>query len=201
MRLDHIAISSSVLAEGVDWAETALGVSLAAGGAHDLMGTHNRLLGLGDCYLEVIAINPAAASPGRARWFDLDRFAGPPRLTTWICATDDLAAEIGRAPAGVGEPLVLARAGYRWQMAVPRTGILPYDGMFPALIEWQGLAHPARALPESGCRLVRLEVTHPDAVGLRAALAGLSDPRVDIVTGPAGLRAELATPQGVRQLQ
>lgn len=201
MRLDHIAVSAEVLAEGVNWAEAALGVGLAGGGVHAVMGTHNRLLGLGDCYLEVIAIDPAPPPPGRARWFDLDRFSGPPRLTNWICRTADLAAAIDLAPDGMGDLLALSRGDFRWRMAVPPTGVLPFDGMFPALIEWQGLAHPARALPDVGCRLRWLEVAHPDAARLRAALPGLADPRVRIVAGPVGLRAEVETPHGLRVLQ
>lgn len=201
MRLDHIAISAAVLAEGVAWTEAALGVALAGGGVHPVMGTHNRLLGLGDCYLEVIAVDPAAAPPGRARWFGLDGFSGRPRLTNWICATDDLVAEIAASPAGVGVPLALARGDYRWRMAVPDTGVLPFDGIYPALIQWQGAAHPAKALPEAGCRLRRLEVAHPQGVALRAALAGFGDPRVVIVAGVAGLRAEIETPHGLRVLQ
>ena len=37
-----------------------LGVPMAGGGKHPLMGTHNRLIGLGDLYLEVISIDPDA---------------------------------------------------------------------------------------------------------------------------------------------
>ena len=58
LTFDHIAITATTLQEGVDWVEAALGVTLAGGGKHNLMATHNRLLGLGDLYLEVIAIDP-----------------------------------------------------------------------------------------------------------------------------------------------
>ncbi len=136
------------------------------------MGTHNRLLSLGDLYLEVIAVNPAAPPPGRPRWFDLDRFSGPPRLTTWICRCDDLPAALAAAPPGTGTPMALARGDFRWEMAVPDDGRLPFDGVFPALIRWHGALHPAPLLPDHGLRLSRLEVTHPQAGALRAALAG-----------------------------
>ena len=98
LTLDHIAISAGTLEEGVAFVEAALGVPLAGGGQHPHMATHNRLLGLGDVYLEVIAADPAAPRPTWPRWFDLDRFDGPPRLTNWICRTDDLDAAVAVSP-------------------------------------------------------------------------------------------------------
>ena len=87
-------------------------------------------------------------------------------------------------------------------MAVPEDGRLPFDGTFPALIQWQGTLRPANALPETGLRLQRLEIRHPRAAAVRHALEGLSDPRVVLVEGPVPtLRAEIATPRGVRVLE
>ena len=83
--IDHIAISAGRLQEGVEYVEAALGVPLEAGGRHLRFGTHNRLLNLGELYLEVIAIDPQAEAPFAPRWFDLDRFSGRPRPTNWIC--------------------------------------------------------------------------------------------------------------------
>ncbi len=202
LELDHLAVTAAELDEGVASIEAALGVAMQAGGKHAAMGTHNRLLGLGDVYLEVIAVDPEAPPPGRPRWFDMDRFSGAPRLTNWILRCDDLAAAVAAAPVGVGLPTGFARGDLRWEMAVPADGRLPFDNCHPALISWQGEArgalHPARRLEDRGCRLRRLEVAHPRAGDLRAALAGLEDPRVVIVAGAPGLRAEIETPHGLR---
>ena len=199
--LDHLAISAATLAEGLAMVEALLGVALAAGGSHPAMGTHNRLLGLGPgLYLEVIAVDPGAVTPASPRWFDLDRFTGPPRLTHWICRTHDLDSALAVAPPGIGAPMELARGDYRWRMAVPPTGILPFGGAHPALIEWQGDAHPAKALPNSGCRLRRLVVVHPEAADLRRHLGRLSDLRVVLEPGPEAMMAELDTPGGKRVL-
>ena len=200
---DHLAVSAMALDEGVAAVEAALGVRLQGGGQHPHMATHNRLLGLGDLYLEVIAADPSTPHPAWPRWFDLDRFNGPPRLTNWIAACDDLEAAVAASPPGVGVPVDLQRGDYRWRMAVPADGRLPFDGCFPALIQWQGALHPAGALPDSGVRLTRLEIAHPQAAALRAALAGrLSDKRVVIVAGPAkAMRASFATPNGLRVLE
>lgn len=198
LAFDHIAISAATLDEGVAAVEAALGVTLAGGGQHPHMATHNRLLGLGDLYLEVIAIDPSAPGPAWPRWFDLDHFSGPPRLTNWVARTDDLAAALAAAPAGTGTPVALSRGPYRWQMAVPADGRLPFGGAFPALIQWQGPHHPTQALPDTGARLARLEIAHPQALALRAALR-LTDPRLHIVAGPAqALRATFLTPHGTR---
>jgi hypothetical protein len=88
-------------------------------------------------------------------------------------------------------------------MAVPADGRLPFDGAFPALIEWQGPLHPTQTLRETGLRLMRLEIAHPQADALRAALERLFiDPRVIILNGPAkAMRASFSTPSGVRVLE
>ncbi len=205
-KLDHLALAASSLEEGVAHLEERLGARPCPGGEHALMGTHNALLGMGDLYLEVIAINPAAPPPGRRRWFALDDFAGAPRLAGWVLRCADLGAAIAAAPDGVGHPLELSRGDLRWRMAVPDDGHLPFDGLFPALIRWQGTAHPARMLPDSGLRLVRLELIHPEAEALAGALAGLQsglpdDERIVVRSGDApAMRAEFDTPAGRRCL-
>ena len=150
--------------------EQALGVALQAGGKHEKFGTYNRLLGLKDgLYLEAIAIDPDAPTPERTRWFDLDRFTGKPRLTNWICRVPDIEASLSVFPDGVGTPIDLTRGALSWRMAVPPTGRLPFDNLFPALIQWQGDLHPAQMLQDSGCSLcagwsfstrMRLDLSH-----------------------------------------
>lgn len=200
--LDHIAISAGSLEEGAAFVESALGVPLAGGGQHPHMATHNRLLGLGDLYLEVIAANPSAPKPAWPRWFDLDRFQGAPRLTNWICRTDDLDAALAVSPPGTGVPVALQRGDYRWRMAVPADGILPFDNAYPALIEWQGDLHPARTLRDHGIRLEALDLFHPRAGALGTALTGLlADPRLRLYTAPhKAMRAVFSTPKGTRVL-
>jgi hypothetical protein len=201
--LDHIAVAAETLAEGAAHVEAALGVQLSDVGHHERMGTHNRLLALGPgLYLEVIAINPDARPPAQARWFDLDAFTGPPRLTNWIARTDDLATALSGAPPGMGVPISFARGSFLWQMGVPPDGKLPWDGAAPALIEWESAAHPAERLPDRGCRLRGLTVEHPEAEAMLTAypaLAGVDGVRV--VTGPVKrLWAEIDTPTGRRFL-
>ncbi len=201
LTLDHLAVSALTLGDGVAAVEAALGLPLAGGGQHPYMATHNRLLSLGDIYLEIIAIDPAVPAPSWPRWFDLDHFTGPPRLTNWVARTDDLTAALAAAPPGTGTPVALSRGNFRWQMAVPADGKLPFDGAFPALILWTPPHHPTQTLPEAHARLTRLEIAHPQADALRKALP-LSDPRIHITQGPAkALRATFSTPHGPRSLE
>lgn len=202
LRLDHLAVTAPTLAEGVAAVEAALGLPLEpAVGVHAAMGTHNRLIGCGDLYLEVIAIDPAAPPPGRPRWFRMDERSGPPRLTNWIARADDLDAALADAPAGFGPPQALARGPYRWRIAIPPDGRLPFDDAFPSLLQWEGEAHPAKALPDRGLRLTRLTVTHPEGQALAAWLGPrFRDERLRVDTGPLSLAAEFATPHGPRML-
>lgn len=200
LTLDHLAVSCSELASGAAAVEMALGVPLQAGGQHPDFGTHNRLLGLGEDYLEVIAINPGAPPPARPRWFDLDRFAGPPRLTNWILRCESLEAALEALGPGFGAPVSLTRGDLRWRMAVPGTGVLPFDNCAPALIEWE-TPPPVARLKEQGARLAGLTVVHPEAEALAAMLGTvLDDARVTYAAGLPGLRAEISTPAGTRML-
>lgn len=200
--LDHLAVAAADLASGAAHVEAALGTPTVPGGQHAAMGTHNRLLSLGpDTYLEAIAIDPAAQPPGRPRWFDLDNFEGGPRLSNWVLRCENLNAALSLSPPGSGVPMALARGDLRWRMAVPEDGRLPFDGVFPALIEWEGAAHPAPRLPDAGLRLRRLILRHPLPDALQAALAQLtSDPRIAVEPGAPGLTAEIDTPAGPRLL-
>ena len=196
-QIDHLAIVGDSLAEATAWVQERLGTGLAPGGVHPHMGTHNRLLSLGpDAYLEAIAINPDVPPPVHARWFGMDWFSGPPRVQSWILRVDDMDAALAAAPKGCGKPIALSRADLRWQMAVPEDGLLPFDGVFPALIQWEGTAHPAPRLPEAECRLRMLILSHPEAEALEAALAPLGDPRLRVIEGEPRISASISTPRG-----
>lgn len=199
--LDHLAISARSLDEGAAWVEAQLGLVPGGGGEHPLMGTHNRLMAAGDVYLEVIAVAPHLPRPGRARWFDLDRFDGPPRLSSWVIRTEDMQSALALAPAGIGQPIAVTRGDLRWEITLPEDGRLPFDGLFPALIRWEGVAHPVQRLGETGVALRRLELRHPEAPALAAALAPfLTDDRVVVQPGLPSMIAHFDTPAGMRVL-
>lgn len=199
LTFDHIAVSAEALGPGTADVEAVLGQELLPGGEHPAMGTHNRLLSFGpDEYFELIAINPGAPGPDQPRWFDLDSFAGKTRVTNWICRCPDIEAAIALSPNGIGVPWHLERGDLKWTMAVPRDGKLPFDGLFPALIEWTGEAHPAPLLRDTGVRLKELRLFSPDADALRATLSLLlRDARVIVLAAEtARIEAVLSTPEG-----
>lgn len=201
LKLDHIAVACTDLAEGTAWVEDQLGVKLQPGGQHARYGTHNTLLGLADgLYFEVIAKDPDSAPEAGHAWFGLDDFDGPPRLANWICQTDDMTGALAKAPAVVGTPRALTRGDLAWQITVPDDGSLPYAGAFPTLITWaDGTHHPADRLPASGCKLLQFDVSHPDAAALTEMME-LADRRVTLTTEPFAMSATFETPHGTRVL-
>ena len=162
------------------------------------MGTHNRLLRLGPrAYLEVIAVEPGVPPPPRPRWFDLDtaavqrRIERSPFVATWVVRTDDVTAAAREVPA-VGDVLPFTRSQYRWQLTVPSDGALQFDGLLPSVIQWEGALHPADSLPDSGCELLGLSLTHPRIEELRKLLAqlGVEGP-IELASGPPQIAARV----------
>lgn len=207
--LDHLVLATQDLAQGVAWLEDHLGVPLAPGGVHATMGTHNRLLRLGPfLYLELIAIDPEAPAPPRPRWFALDtpqmlaRIAERPRLIHWVARCADIALESAACPEPLGEITTMQRGNFEWLITVPADGHLPGDGLVPTLIEWRVRHHPATALPEAGCTLLKLEGFHPEPQPVRKALGALGlDRSLAVYAGAeVELLAYLETPGGLREL-
>lgn len=197
MEIDHLVIVSRWLGEGIDAVEQAFGVDMSPGGQHIAMGTHNRLLSLGPaCYLEVISTAPDAPTPGRARWYGLDTMGGPPRLGAWLARTTDIAAAAPLLPSGIGPTLELSRGDLRWKTTVPTSGVLPFDGVFPALIDWGMTPHPSDRLRDHGFRLAALEVTVPDPERYLEALGPLGDLPLTVHRGMTGLQAVITSPDG-----
>lgn len=209
IRFDHLVVAARVLEEGVAWVESRLGVPMGPGGRHDTMGTHNRLVSLGPGrFLEVIAIDPAAPAPERARWFALDtaatasRLERGPALIHWVARTDDIEGAIGAAAAGASEILSLSRGDFRWKIGVPPSGSLAQAGTAPTFIQWL-TRHPAEVLPDAGCRLEALVLHHPTAVATLKVLrdAGLdADEPLQAATAGVGLAARIRTPRGIVEL-
>jgi hypothetical protein len=205
--LDHIAIVAPTLEAGCAHVRAALGVAPQPGGEHNRMGTHNRLLRLGESlYLEVIAPNPAAAKPPRPRWFDLDSLApnAAPRLGAWVARTSDIHTALTAADESLGRVEPMRRGVLEWLISIPADGSLPLGGAAPALIEWHTDTHPALKLDDMGLALVKLEIHHPEPARIERLLRALKiDGPVEVVSEPsaaARLVAHIQTPQGLRKL-
>jgi hypothetical protein len=100
-----------------------------------------------------------------------------------------------------GRRVELQRGELRWSMSVPEDGRLPFDGMFPALIQWHVDVPPGNSIPSSGLTLNTLSVSHPDAEALEARVRPLLDaPMVQfVVADQPGLQADMT--HGSEQFQ
>ena len=175
--IDHLVIGTNDLASGTDWTESRLGAACDGGGAHPLMGTHNRLMRLaGGPYLEVIAIDPDAPSPGRPRWFTLDqektksRFATGPGALCWVAAVSDIETAMRQCGYDCGQITTVTRGDLQWRLTIPDDGSLPAGGVLPSLIEWPEGMHPVTSLAETDIYLDTIHLTHPDPAHIEACL-------------------------------
>ncbi len=203
-RLDHVVVAAADLDAGAAWVEERLGVAPSGGGRHPRMATHNRVMSLGPVYLEVIAVDPAAPAPERARWFDLDNpwlaelLRQGPRVLTWAVNVPDLDGI--RLPVETwGETVPMERGDFRWLISVPADGRLPFAGAAPTVLEWRS-ALPIDSMPDSGCRLRRVRARHPEGSRLRRLLddRGLLPGGVEILDSDAGpgVEVEIETAAG-----
>ena len=187
--IDHLVIAVADPDAAAADLETALGLAATGGGRHEKAGTFNRLIFLGDAYLELIGVwdrARATANPiGAAALAALD--AGTPGLVTWAIATDD-ARRAAAVLRGAGSAIGDAQPGervrpdggvVRWHVAIapPLASERP-----PFLIEhelggpeWSDEARQARAAfihPFGGrARIVGLElaVSRPADVAMAFA--------------------------------
>lgn len=209
--LDHLVIAAHTLDQGVAWCKSTLGVEPGPGGRHALFGTHNRLLridgpGFANCYLEIIAIDPEAPPPGRARWFGLDDAAlqaelrQAPRLIGAVLRTPNvemLRWGLINFAQDPGPALAAERATpaglLSWRILVRDDGALPGGGRLPVLIQWAG-SHPTEAMPAAP---VALQSATFGAIAPREAqLLRLRGPTRTDEPGAPAFSATLATPQG-----
>lgn len=204
-QLDHLVVGCKDLASAELWMEDMLGVPALGGAKHEVFGTHNKLWNLGSAYLELIAVDPDAADPGRARWFGLDdpqvqaRLESGPRLLTWMVRVDDLAATMAASLVPLGELVEMSRGDMAWKVAVPSDGALQHGGQVPGFIEWKGNVHPATKQMDQGLRISRIvaEVEEPAALERITDALGIK-PMMEIRNTAIGqsLMAEIVTSDG-----
>lgn len=195
--LDHILLGIDDLDRGIAWVERHTGVRAVFGGVHPGRGTRNALLALGpESYLEIIAPDPAQASPV---WFTQILGMSQPRLIAWAVHTSNLAAlaETARlAGVAIDGPHDGARSRpdgktLNWKLFHLQDD---FGGMLPFFIEWgRDWANPATDAPP-GCLLTSFHLQSPDADELSRICQMLS---VEVKIEPANeprLLALLATP-------
>ncbi len=205
--LDHLVVTATTLAQGVQWCEAVLGVTPGPGGAHALMGTHNRLFNIASerfpqAFFEILAIDPAAPPPGRARWFGLDTIdpGAAPRLRHFVArsgAVDAQTTALRAAGLDIGPAIAASRdtpqGRLTWRLTVRDDGRLLAGGALPTLIDWGRTPHPTSNMPACGVTLRALTLR-----GLAPAISQmLGLPGIDYAIGPGpALSAVFDTPRG-----
>src|SRR5262245_20187014 len=166
--IDHLVIAVADPDAAADELTTALGVAAGGGGRHDRLGTFNRLVWLGDSYLELIGVFDVDLA--RESWIGaptvraLEAGGG---LATWAIATDAIDADVARLReqgSDLGDIVAGERTRpdgrvVRWRLAAPPTldpdrppFLIEHD---PTGAEWTEADRADRA--GGPARLARLE--------------------------------------------
>lgn len=143
--VDHLVVGSADLDLGVQWVEERLGVAPVFGGVHAGVGTRNALLGLGDQYLEVLALDPEQAGTASFVSEQIKGLSTPTLLTL----------AVSKSPLQNGVPMSRVTAdGVRleWELEFTSTPLF--------FIDWKDSPRPS-ALPDGG-RITSLSVMTPD---------------------------------------
>ncbi len=147
--IDHLVIACADPDAAAAELERELGLRATGGGRHEALGTFNRLIWLGDTYLELIGVFDRELAErswiGAPTVRALDAGGG---LATWSVATDDIDGDVTRLNEGgafLAEPLAGERVRpdggvVRWRLSVPRElgperppFLIEHD---PAAAEW-----------------------------------------------------------------
>jgi len=126
--IDHLVIVVADPDEAAAQLDRELGLAATGGGRHDALGTFNRLIWLGDSYVELVGVFDRALAAkswlGAPTLRSLDVGGG---LATWAIATDDLdhdVAGLREAGSDLGEPIAGERRRsdgriVRWRISMP----------------------------------------------------------------------------------
>jgi len=201
LRLDHVVYAVPDLDDAAVRFREEFGLDSTEGGRHERWGTANRIVPLGDQYLELVTAldEPVAAETAFGRGV-LERAAGGGGWFTISAAADDLDAVASRLGIEVDSGSRMRPDGetVRWRMAGlddPRR-----EPWMPFFLTWdvrQDL-HPGRARAGHGVRatgIARVEV-RGDAERLRTWLGGEELP-IRVVDAVPGIhRVAISTADG-----
>ncbi len=198
LRIDHVLFAVDDLDIAARTVESRFGLGSIEGGRHPAWGTANRIVPLGDTYLELVAVADPdiAATTAFGRWVVAGRSGRP---LGWAVRTDALNAVAQRLglSVAVGSRQTPAGDVLRWRSAGVQEAAA--EPVLPFFIEWAaGSAFPGAAAvdhPGGGATLKRLSLTG-DAQRI-AAWLGDHDLLIDIEPGPPRQsRLVLARPGG-----
>lgn len=192
--IDHVVIAVPDLEVAAMELEQVVGIVATAGGRHPVLGTANRLIWLGDTYVELVTIVDETLATGS--WLGgpvVAALANGGGFVTWAVASDDLdgdVASLGALGASYGDPIDGHRIRpdgevVRWRTAIPQR-LGPSEGPFliehdPAAAEWrpadralrEAQSHPIGG-PDVPMAPVRLDVLELPTESIPAAIQRLT---------------------------
>jgi len=144
LELDHALIAVADLESGAQEFDERYGLASVPGGRHQGWGTANRIVPLGETYLELIAVvdEAEAAQSAFGTWVT---HADPGQPLGWAVRTDaldDVARRLGLSVSANSRAADDGRV-LRWRLAgVEQAAAEP---SIPILVEWgEGTPHPGR---------------------------------------------------------
>jgi len=188
VKLDHIVVAVRDLDSAAEYLQREHGLASYVGGSHPPWGTANRIVPLGDSYLELIAVvdEPIAATSDVGRWVaDGASSRGSP--IGWAVRPDNLDVTSRRLglTAQKGSRTTPDGATVRWRMAGIERALSDH---LPWFIEWNDAAmYPGFAETAVDARVVRIELEE-DAARLDAWLGEHALP-LEIRPGGRGITA------------
>jgi hypothetical protein len=202
LRLDHVLLAVADLDAAASRILADHGLASVDGGEHVGLGTANRIVPLGETYIELIAVVDHAAAQRNPFGSYIGSFvADGDRLMAWAVATDEIdwdAKRIGASPVPATR-VTPDGTELRWRMAGIEGALA--DRSLPFFIEWEcgPEDHPGKQLAAHTCTphgIADLEVAG-SATKIRNRLGGATLPITVAKGDRAGPRSvTIATSDG-----
>ena len=144
--IDHFVFGANTLSEGSNTIKKILDEDLSEINTHGTMGTHNRVISLGSCYLEIIALDPKNKNANNNTWFNLsnktyrENFLKKPKLISFVISTEELSSSIL-----FEKKFLVSRNKYKWFFKKPNLDYLTKNNfrninLFPSLMKWMSIS-------------------------------------------------------------
>ena len=162
-KIDHFVFGANTLSEGSKAIKKILNEDLSEINTHETMGTHNRVVSLGTCYLEVISLDPKNQNANKNTWFNLsdniyrEKFLKIPKLISFVISSEELNSSIF-----FEKEFFVSRNKYKWFFKKPNFEYLNKNNFtninfFPSLINWQSVS-PIKEMKKSSYIFESLEI-------------------------------------------
>lgn len=190
LKIDHVVIAVGDLTRASDALFERHGLGSVAGGRHDAWGTANRLVPIGDQYLELLAVEDQDSQHPLAMAVRATSAHGD-RLMAVCCEVDDIAAVAERLGTTVmpGHRQLPDGGDVSWQL----TGLEgALTQALPFFIQWGAGRQRRMGTDAVAHRIKPLAITRVDLGGDEAALEawlGGGYPAFNLVGGASGIRA------------